>query len=130
MELLGAGLGETFRKIIGTFKLDPETKAKIELELEVHKFEIAKIEAELEGRLADAASKNIQTEASNGDKYTSRARPTFLYICNIILAWNYIIVPLWNRAPINLPEPLFWLFGSVMLGYVGARTWEKVYNTK
>ena len=50
-------------------------------------------------------------EATNGDKYTSRARPTFLYVCNVILAWNYILVPMLGRKPIEFPEPPLWLFG-------------------
>ncbi len=69
-------------------------------------------------------------EATNGDKYTSRARPTFLYVCNVILAWNYILVPMLGRKPIEFPEPPLWLFGSVMLGYVGARSWEKISAVK
>ena len=71
------------------------------------------------------AGENIRAETMSGDKFTSRARPLFLYICNFILLWNYVVVPLLGRTPIEFPEPMFWLFGSVMLGYVGARTWEK-----
>ena len=128
--LFGGGVGQLVKDVVGTFKLSPEEKAKIDAELEAHRFELAKIDAELEGKLADAASANIQAEAKSGDKYTSRARPTFLYVVNVIIAWNYIIVPIFKQAPVPLPEPLFWLFGSVMLGYVGARSWEKISGMK
>jgi hypothetical protein len=81
-------------------------------------------------REVEAASANIRAEATNGDKFTSRARPLFLYVCNVILVWNYIIVPTRGLTPVAFPDPLFWLFGSVMLGYVGARSWEKISAVK
>jgi hypothetical protein len=49
-----------------------------------------------------------------------------MYIVEAILLCNYIIFPLINRTPLALPEPLFWLFGSAVLGYTGARSWEKI----
>jgi hypothetical protein len=128
--ILGGAVGETVKKIAGVFKADPTV-------VEQNKAELARIEYELQGKLQDAisreieaASSNIRAEAGSGDKFTSRARPTFLYICNAVIGWNYIIAPLFGRQPLALPEPLFWLFGSVMLGYTGARSWEKVFQKK
>ena len=128
--IFGGGVGKLVKDVVGTFKLSPEAKMEFEKQIEEQKFELAKIDAELEGKLADAASANIQAEAKSGDKYTSRARPTFLYIVEFILAWNYVVVPLFEQQPVQLPEPLFWLFGSCMLGYVGARSWEKIAGAK
>lgn len=134
-DILGGSLLGGIKEIIGQFKLSPEKKAELEATFEAHKHELAMKQAELEARLAEyqareieAAGANIRAEAQSGDKYTSRARPTFLYVVNVILVWNYIVVPLFKQQPLALPEPLFWLFGSVMLGYTGARTWEKVYG--
>lgn len=131
--ILGGSVGDLFQKVVGTFKLSPETAAQLELAKEQHAADLARIQSDLQSKLQDAitaevnaASANIQAEAKSGDKYTSRARPTFLYICNFILLFNYVIVPIFNKKPIEFPEPLFWLFGSVMLGYVGARSWEKI----
>jgi hypothetical protein len=128
--ILGSGVGEAVSKIARVFKADPTVIAENQAELK-------KIEYELQGKLQDAvsreieaASSNIRAEAGSGDKFTSRARPTFLYICNAVIGWNYIIAPLFGRQPLDLPEPLFWLFGSVMLGYTGARSWEKVFQGK
>ncbi len=122
----GGGIGQAIKDIIGTFKLNPEIQAQLTKEIEDHKFELAKIDAELEEKLQDTAAANIQSEEKSGDKYTSRARPTFMYICELLILWNYAIVPLFKSHPVELPEPLFWLFGSAILGYTGARTWEKV----
>jgi len=131
--ILGGGLQELVLGILDRIKLAPEEKAKIEAQMNQYKFELQKIEVELRAKEQEfiakeieAASSNIRAEVQSGDKYTARARPTFLYLVNLILAWNYIFVPLFQRSPLDLPEPLFWLFGSVVLGYTGARTWEKI----
>src|SRR5947209_4176116 len=124
--LLTGGVGSLVKEIVGSFKLSPEAKLEFDKQLEEHKFALAKMDADLEAKLADTASANIQAEAK-GNWYTASARPTFLYIMEFILLWNYVIVPLLKEKPIDLPEPLFWLFGSCMLGYTAARTWEKLY---
>ena len=110
---------------MGSFKLSPEAKLEFEREIAQNEYKLKQLDIDLESKLAASASANIQAEASGGDKYTSRARPTFLYIVEFILLWNYVLSPLFKKIPLDLPEPLFWLFGSVMLGYVGARSWEK-----
>lgn len=135
---LGIGdLGDLFTKIVGTFKLPPEKAAELTALKENNAAELQKLAMQMEEHAADAitkevdaASANIRAEAQTGDKYTSRARPTFLYVCNFILICNYIMFPIIGRRPLDFPEPLFWLFGSVMLGYVGARSWEKVSGIK
>ncbi len=127
------GLKDLVLGVLDRVKLNPEEKARVEAQLDQNEFELQKMEMELKSKEQDyvakeveAASANIRAEAQSGDRYTSRARPTFLYLVNAILAWNYIIVPLFHHTPLDLPEPLFWLFGSVVLGYTGARTWEKI----
>ena len=133
LKLFGGDIGDIFSKIIGTFKLSPEKAAELEELKETHAVELAKLQIQLQQQAQEAitqeieaAGANIRAEATNGDKYTSRARPTFIYVCNVIICWNYIVVPLLKEKPVEFPEPLFWLFGSVMLGYVGARSWEKI----
>lgn len=135
--LLGGSVGEVFSKIVGTFKVSPEKKLELETLLKSHEFELAKAQAELESKLADyqareieAAGANIRAEAQSGDAYTSRARPSFIYVMLAIFICNYIAFPLMQRLPLTFPEPLFWLFGSCMLGYTGARTWEKFQSFK
>jgi hypothetical protein len=136
-KILGGDLGDTFTKIVSAFHLSPDKAAELQSLRETHAADLAKMQLQMQGQLQDAitreveaASANIRAEATNGDKFTSRARPTFLYVGNTIILCNYLIFPLIGRAPIAFPEPLFWLFGSVMLGYVGARSWEKVSGMK
>ena len=130
-------IGDLFSKIVGSFKLSPEKAAELAALKETHAADLAKLQMQMEmqaqdaiSREVEAAGQNIRAEAQSGDKYTSRARPTFLYICNLIILCNFLIFPLAGRKPIDFPEPLFWLFGSVMLGYTGARTWEKIQAMK
>ena len=73
------------------------------------------------------------------DPWTSRARPSFLYVMYALLLWS---LPMGLIAAIRpataqaiaagmtaylngLPEPLYTLFGTGYLGYTVARTWGK-----
>ena len=81
----------------------------------------------------------IVAEANSADPWTSRARPTFLYVMYLILLMLVAgaIAGIWwptqvfqaadNLAKLlgALPEQLWWLFGTGYLGYTGARTFEK-----
>ena len=137
LKIIGGDLGDTFSKIVGTFKLSPDKAAELQSLRETHAADIAQLQMQMQMRAQDAltqeiqaAGENVRAEATNGDKFTSRARPTFLYVGNTIILCNYLIFPLIGRPPVPFPEPLFWLFGSVMLGYVGARSWEKISGMK
>ncbi|HAF42652.1 MAG TPA: hypothetical protein DCG90_12945 [Sphingobium sp.] len=75
----------------------------------------------------------------DGDIWTARARPAFLYVMYMLLLWSVpmgliagvqpqtaaaIIAGM--RAYLNaLPEPLYALFGTGYLGYTAARAWGK-----
>ncbi len=120
------GIGDLVQKVVGTFKLSPEAKLEFDKALAENDYNLKKMDADLESKLSDTAASNIQAEEKSGDKYTSRARPTFLYMMEFILFCNYVVFPIAGRAPIQFPDALFWLFGSCMLGYTGARTWEKM----
>lgn len=124
-DILTGGVAGLVKDIIDKFKLSPEAKLEFDKQIEANKHEIRKIEADLEAKLVDSASANIRAETQSSDKYTSRARPTFAYVIMTIFICNFIVFPLINKPSINLPDALFWLFGSWMLGYTGARTWEK-----
>ena len=110
---------------------DARTKAKLEL---------LKLEGSHELKAIEARLSAIVAEAQSRDPWTSRARPSFLYVMYaIILA----ALPMGVLAAISpatardiatgmnaylggLPEPLFALFGTGYLGYTAARQWGKV----
>lgn len=82
----------------------------------------------------------ITAEATSADKWTSRARPAFMYVMYILFlaAIPFSILnafrpdlatavtagmKAWLEA---IPEEMYWLFGSGYLGYTAARSHEKV----
>ena len=125
-DLLTGGVGTLIKDVVGTFKLSPAAQLEFETKLEEHKFELAKVEAELEAKMVDVAGQNIRAETTSSDRFTSRARPTFLYIVEAILAYNYIIAPIFKRDPVTLPGDLLVLFGVCITGYVAGRSFEKM----
>ncbi len=119
-------------KLIDKLFPDPEQKAKAQLEL--LRMQQA---GELEGVKVQLSA--IIAEAQSSDPWTSRARPSFLYVVYILLLWSIpmgvmtIFKPeaaaqftvgfkAWMDA---IPEPVLALFGTVMTGYVLGRSWEK-----
>jgi hypothetical protein len=136
-DILGGSLIDSVKGMIGEFHLSPEKKAEIQAAVDANATAIAAKQLELQEKLEDSyqaelqtASANIRAEAGSGDKYTTRARPSFLYAMECILIANYLLFPIIGHAPVQFPDALFWLFGSCMLGYTGARTWEKVSTLK
>jgi len=81
----------------------------------------------------------ILAEANSPDPWTSRARPTFLYVIYgvILLCVAGSILGIWwpthvfqaaenlNKLLGAVPESLWWLFGAGYLGYTGARSFDK-----
>ncbi len=96
---------------------------------------------EQEGRLSElqVQMSAIVAEAKSRDKYTSRARPSFLYVIYFVILLCVFggILGIWfpdqtTRAAANInallnaiPEALWWLFGTGYLGYTGARSIDK-----
>ena len=126
-ELVGLG-----RDLIKRLWPDPEQRAKAELEL---------VRLAQEGKLEDLKTRMsaIVMEAQSADPWTSRARPSFLYVMyTMILAAIpmgvlHVVSPAtaagiaagmkaWLGA---IPRELWALFGAGYLGYVTNRTKDK-----
>lgn len=105
-------------------------KAKLELMAQQDSHEVQLIEKQLSAIVAEANSK---------DPWTSRARPSFLYVIYfvILLCVFGAIVGIWYPAEVtqassnltqllgSIPESLWALFGAGYLGYTGARSYDK-----
>lgn len=117
--------------IISEFHASPEEKqAALEKMAQLQQQAIQDAR-DYQSKLNEIAGQNIRADATSSDHYTSRARPTFMYIIETILAFNYIVIPLAgifgsHYLPINLPADLLTLFGVCVTGYVFNRTAEKV----
>jgi hypothetical protein len=129
--LLGGNPIDGISKIIEEFHLSPEQKAQMQAAVQAQEIDLEKAKLARDAALQEVAGQNIRSETGSADKYTSRARPTFMYIVEGILFWNFILLPSAQfitgkpPAPIVLPTDLLWLFGSCVMGYVGARSLDK-----
>ena len=115
---------------------DKEARARAKLEL------IA-LEGTQELKAIEARLSAIVAEAQSADPWTSRARPSFLYVMYALILFS---VPMGVIAAFDaqtahdigtgmtrylaaLPDALYALFGTGYLGYTAARQWGKVKGT-
>jgi hypothetical protein len=110
---------------------DPQARdaAKLEL-LRLDRHELTNLYAAMTG---------ARTPTPVADRWSTRARPSFLYVMYALLLWS---VPLGLIAAVRpaaaqaiargmtlylnaLPEPLYALFATGYLGYTVAREWGK-----
>jgi hypothetical protein len=116
-------------------KVIPDKAERDEAKLELLKLqgtqELQQIQTQLSAIIAEAHSK---------DPWTSRARPSFLYVMYAMILWALPMGVLAAFSPqtardiatgmnayLNgLPEPLYALFGTGYLGYTAMRQWGKI----
>jgi hypothetical protein len=110
---------------------DARDKAKLELIRLQGSQELAEIQAQLSA---------IVAEATSHDPWTSRARPSFLYVMYALILWALPMGVLaafkpgmataigsgMNAYLGGLPDSLYALFGTGYLGYTAARQWGKI----
>ena len=103
------------------------------------KLELIKLEGSQEMQQVEARLSAIIAEAQSTDPWTSRARPSFLYVMYAMILWALPmgliaafrpeaardIAAGMNAYLAGLPEPLYALFGTGYLGYTAARQWGK-----
>lgn len=112
---------------------DPTAKAKAQLELAVMQ-QTGELK-ELETRMSA-----ILAEANSADPWTSRARPSFMYVFYFIIIMMTVVLPVigvfnpdammqfYEHSSAGfeaIPQELWWCFTAGYLGYSGARTFEK-----
>ncbi len=132
MAILEAIVGPV-SKLLDKIIPDPEARDRAKLEL-------IKLQGDQEMAAIGAQMQAIVAEAQSSDPWTSRARPSFLYVMYALILWA---IPMGLVAAADpqmaigigtgmtaylrgLPEELYALFGTGYLGYTAARTWGKV----
>ncbi len=112
---------------------DPQDAAKAKALLEA-----ADAQATIQQTAAQLQA--IVAEAQSTDKWTSRARPSFLYVCYCMILASIPMGVLYafdaNHAQkiaqglqawlAAIPDPVWQLFTVGYLGYTGGRSWEKI----
>ena len=129
MEAIVGPVSKLLDKIIP----DPQARDRAKLEL-------LKLQGDQEMATITAQMQAIVAEAQSTDPWTSRARPSFLYMMYALVLWS---IPMGLIAAADpsmakgiadgmtaylrgIPEELYALFGTGYLGYTAARTWGKV----
>ena len=135
--IIGGGLLKLGGTLIDKLFPDPEQKARAQIEL---------MKAEREGQLEEAKLQMsaILAEAQSNDPWTSRARPSFMYVMYVLIL---ACIPMGILAAFQpevagkiaegmktwlnaIPEELWTVFGIGYLGYTGARSFEKLKKGK
>ncbi len=115
-------------------RIIPDEPARAAAKLELMKSENQQALSEMQASLSA-----IIAEGGSADKWTSRARPSFLYVMYAVIVLCFIggIIGIWypiqtQQAATNinallraLPQDLYNLFGMGYLGYAGARSFDK-----
>ena len=132
MAILDAIVGPV-AKLLDKIIPDPQARDQAKLEL-------IKLQGDQELATIGAQMQAIVAEANSTDPWTSRARPSFLYVMYGLILWA---IPMGLIAAADpgmaqgigagmtaylrgIPEELYALFGTGYLGYTAARTWGKV----
>jgi hypothetical protein len=145
LNALGGDIGESIFNFGGKLidKIWPDKTAQ---EAERAKAQLALIQLQQDGefRILQTQMSAILAEAQSADPWTSRARPTFMYVIYIMIIMG---IPMgflsafkpeialavangmkqWLNA---IPDSLYTLFGVGYLGYAGARSWDKNTEAK
>ena len=115
-------------------KIIPDPRAR-----DAAKLELLKLQGSQEMDVLRVQLSAIVTEAGSTDPWTSRARPSFLYVMYAMILWAIpmgliasvrpdmakAIATGMNAYLAGIPEPLWALFGTGYLGYTAARQWGK-----
>lgn len=104
------------------------------------KLELVKLQGSQEMDVLQTQLSAIVAEANSHDPWTSRARPSFLYVMYTLILWALPMGVISALSPgvakgiaegmgaylAALPEPLYVLFGTGYLGYTVTRQWGKI----
>src|ERR1044071_1183146 len=132
MGLLDAIVGPV-SKLLDKIIPDPQARDHAKLEL-------LKLQGDQEMATIAVQMQAIVAEAQSADPWTSRARPSFLYVMYGLILWA---IPMGLIAAADpkmaqgiasgmtaylrgIPEELYQRFGTGYLGYTAGRTWGKV----
>jgi hypothetical protein len=126
------GLLGPIAKLIDKIIPDPQARDQAKLEL-------LKLQGGQEMDALRTQLSAILAEAQSADPWTSRARPSFLYVMYVLLLWAIpmgliaasrpemaeAIAHGMNAYLAGIPDSLYALFGTGYLGYTAARSWNK-----
>jgi len=136
---IGGGLGKLVKDVVGTFKIDPTEKAKLEAAIDEHEWQFRMAEQAANFKMAEELTKQVTAQIevnkleAQGNLYQSSWRPTVGYICCLglffqffgrpILAWVSTMY-MWQAPPPLDMGDLVSLLGG-LLGLGALRSYDK-----
>lgn len=116
-------------------KLIPDPAAAAKAKLDLMREENQQVLEEMQ-----VAMSAIVMEAQSADPWTSRARPSFLYVIYLLILISIPMAIVYASSPSTaksltdgfhawlaaIPDSYLQLFGVGYLGYTGGRSWEKI----
>lgn len=135
---IATGLFDVARNLIDKLIPDPEANAAAQLKL---------MELDQQGKLTELQLQMsaIVTEANSEDPWTSRARPSFMYLFYVIVSFMVMLAPIVGilypekmdlfflnvtKGFNAIPEALWYTFTIGYLGYTGGKTVEAVKGVR
>lgn len=135
---IATGLFDVATSIIDKLIPDPEAAAAAKMKL---------LELDQQGRLTELQLQMsaIVAEANSADPWTSRARPSFMYLFYAIVTFMVIMAPMIgvffpdkmdlffmnvNKGFLAIPEAMWWTFTAGFLGYSGSKSIEAIKGVK
>ena len=125
-DAIAAGL-----QVLNKFIPDPQAKAAAIAEHEQLIQKAVSEQLQADTQIANAQIEVNKVEAGSEDKYTSRARPTIIYLCGFGFGYQYIFQPflLFTLTTLGktiiVPTLDMTAIGTVLLGLCGLRSVDK-----
>lgn len=136
--IIAGGLFDIGKSLIDKLIPDPAANAAAQLEL---------MRLDQNGQLQELQTRMsaILAEANSQDPWTSRARPSFMYLFYIIISFMVMAAPLlgiWfpekmdlfflnvSKGFSSIPVELWYTFSAGFLGYSGSKSFEAIKGVK
>lgn len=135
---IATGVFDLGRDLINKLIQDPQANAAAQLKLMEldQQGELTKLQLQMSAILA---------EANSNDPWTSRARPSFMYLFYTLVSFMVMVAPVIgvffpekmdlffmnvNKGFSSIPQELWWTFTAGFLGYSGSKTFEAIKGVK
>ena len=134
-----AEAAKAFLPIINRFISDPDQANKMSHEIALRTMELQRVQLEQASKERIAQVRVNEAAAASADPYTSRARPTCIYVMLFLFALGYIVpVALGIYCQLTgvdysyqAPDVEFaWATLTGLLGFGGLRGYDKVRQSK
>jgi hypothetical protein len=125
-----SSLVDSVGAIIGDVHTSTEEEIRARAELLKVEREFHKAVLTAEASIVQEQSKIIQAETNSQSWLARNWRPLLMLVCILIVANNYLIMPLFGTPPTELPDRLWDLMTLGVTGYVLGRSAEKIVSSR